>query len=210
MTGQRRVAGENRITDFLARLFIGVLFMFLTANLVGDFLRTGRVTGLLLVASEGLVVVLTIVRRQARLVDRSAAAAVLTVVSVAGPPLLRAASAPGLVPDEVTAIVSGVGVVIVIVGKMTLGRSFGLVPANRGVVTAGPYMIVRHPIYAGYLITHLAFVVANPTMSNLAMIVIADAALIVRALVEEQVLAADQSYRAYCSRVAWHLVPGVF
>ena len=146
MTGQRRVAGENRITDFLARLFIGVLFMFLTANLVGDFLRTGRVTGLLLVASEGLVVVLTIVRRQARLVDRSAAAAVLTVVSVAGPPLLRAASAPGPVPDEVTAIVSGVGVVIVIVGKMTLGRSFGLVPANRGVVTAGPYMNVRHPI----------------------------------------------------------------
>ena len=69
MTGRRRVAGENRITDFLARLFIGVLFMFLTANLVGDFLRTGRVTGLLLVASEGLVVVLTIVRRQARLVD---------------------------------------------------------------------------------------------------------------------------------------------
>ena len=210
MTRQRRFSGENRITDFLARLFIGVLFVFLTANLVGDFLRTGRVTGILFVASEGLVVVLTIVRRHARLVDRSAAAAVLTVVSVVGPPLLRAANTPGLVPDEVTAIFSGVGLVIVIVGKMTLGRSFGLVPANRGVVTAGPYMIVRHPIYAGYLITHLAFVVANPTMSNIAIIVIADAALVVRALVEEQVLAADQSYRAYCSRVAWHLVPGVF
>ena len=210
MTGPRRVAGENRTNDFLARLFIGVLFLFLTANLVGDFLRTGRVTGILFVISEGLVVVLTIIRRHAQLVDRSTAAAVLTIVSVSGPPLLRAANAPGLLPDQLTAVVLGVGVVIVIVAKLTLGRSFGLVPANRGVVTAGPYMIVRHPIYAGYLITHVAFVVANPTMSNIAIIVIADAALIARALAEEQVLAGDDSYRAYCSRVAWHLVPGLF
>jgi hypothetical protein len=39
---------------------------------------------------------------------------------------------------------------------------------------------------------------------------IADGALIVRALMEERVLAADARYRAYCTRVAWHLVPGVF
>jgi protein-S-isoprenylcysteine O-methyltransferase Ste14 len=210
VTRQRRVAGENRITDFLARLCIGVLFLFLTANLVGDFLRTGHVTGILFVVSEGLVVVLTIVRRHARLVDRSPASAVLTVVSVAGPPLLRAATTPAFVPDELTAVASGLGVVIVIVAKMTLGRSFGLVPANRGVVTAGPYMVVRHPIYAGYLITHLAFVVANPTLWNIAIILVADVALVARALVEEQVLAADGSYQAYCSRVAWHLVPGLF
>ena len=47
-------------------------------------------------------------------------------------------------------------------GKITLGRSFGVVPANRGVVVGGPYNFVRHPIYTGYLITHVAFLVANP------------------------------------------------
>jgi len=31
-----------------------------------------------------------------------------------------------------------------------------------------------------------------------------------RALLEERVLARDDAYQAYCSRVAWHLVPGVF
>ncbi len=201
---------EHRIPDFLVRLGVGVLFLFLTANLVGDFLRTGRMTGVLFAMSEGLVVVLTIIRRHARLVDRSPVSAILTVVSVAGPPLLRAAHTPGLVADELTALVSGVGVVIVIVAKMTLGRSFGIVPANRGVVTRGPYTIVRHPIYAGYLITHVAFVVANPTVWNTVIILVADTALIVRALVEERVLAADRSYRAYCARVAWHLVPGLF
>ena len=44
----------------------------------------------------------------------------------------------------------------VIAGKITLGRSFGIVPANRGVVTAGR-TLVRHPIYTGYLVSHLAF-----------------------------------------------------
>jgi protein-S-isoprenylcysteine O-methyltransferase Ste14 len=198
------------LTDFLSRLCVGVLFLFLTINLLNEFVRTGRVTGLLLVVSESLVVVLTIVRRHARLVDRTPVAAVLTVVSVVGPPLLRAATVTPLASDDLTAVVSGLGVLIVIVAKMTLGRSFGIVPANRGVVTRGPYAIVRHPIYTGYLITHVAFVAAYPTAWNVAVVLIGDAALIARALVEEHLLAEDRSYQTYCSRVSWHLVPGVF
>ena len=38
-------------------------------------------------------------------------------------------------------------------GKLSLGRSFGLMPANRGVVSTGMYRLVRHPIYLGYLVT---------------------------------------------------------
>ena len=53
-----------------------------------------------------------------------------------------------------TALISTVGLLFVIAGKITLGRSFGIVPANRGVV-AGPYTLVRHPIYAGYLLSHI-------------------------------------------------------
>ena len=40
-----------------------------------DFLETGRLTGLLLLASEALVVVLTVFRRAPVAVDRSAARA---------------------------------------------------------------------------------------------------------------------------------------
>jgi len=34
--------------------------------------------------------------------------------------------------------------------------------------------------------------------------------LLVRALREERVLATDSSYQAYCRRVRWHVIPGVF
>lgn len=196
--------------DLLARTIVGALFGLLSINLMNDFIHTQRATGLLLLVSESLVVVLTILRRRTRIVDRSAGAVFVTGVSVAGPILLRASAGPGLVPDAVTVITAAVGLIIIIAGKITLGRSFGLVPANRGVVIAGPYGVVRHPIYAGYVLTHVGFVCAYPTVWNVAIIVLADAALMVRALYEERVLASDRTYQTYCRRVAWHVVPGVF
>jgi protein-S-isoprenylcysteine O-methyltransferase Ste14 len=196
--------------DLLSRLAVGVLFAVMSVNLLTDFAHTHRLTGLLLLASESLVVVLTIVRRRTRIVDRSAAAAVVTTISLIGPSLVRTVSGGGLLPDAVTAVVSSVGLVLIIAGKITLGRSFGLVPANRGVVIGGVYGFVRHPIYAGYLLTHLAFACAHPTTWNVSVLVLTDTALIVRALYEEKVLEADRSYQSYCRRVAWHIVPGVF
>ena len=198
------------VTDLMSRAMIVMLFTMLSINLLGDFLRTGHVTGLLLLAGESLVVVLTVVRRKAMYVDRSVSAGVLTLLSVAGPPMLRASDVTPLVPDVATAMVSAIGLGLVVVGKIALGRSFGLVPANRGVVVRGPYTIVRHPIYTGYLITHVAFFFAAPIPWNAAVILIADAALILRALMEERVLSNDVEYQGYCRRVGWHLVPGVF
>jgi protein-S-isoprenylcysteine O-methyltransferase Ste14 len=202
---------RRRLTpDFVARALVGVLFALMSFNLLANFLRTGRITGLLLLASESLVLVFTVMRRPAQQVDRSMAARVMTTVSLVGPQLLRAGSIPSLAPDVLTAIVSAIGLCVVISGKLALGRSFGLVPANRGVVVQGPYMVVRHPIYLGYLVTHAAFLVANPSPLNLAIMLVADSALIARALIEERVLRLDATYEAYCQRVGWHLVPGVF
>jgi protein-S-isoprenylcysteine O-methyltransferase Ste14 len=198
------------VNDLLARAAVGTLFTLLSISLFSDFMRTGHVTGLLLLVGESLVVVLTLLRRPAITVDRSAVAAIMTTVSLAGPALLRPAETQPLAPDAVTALISAVGLLIVVAGKIALGRSFGVVPANRGVVVRGPYTLVRHPIYTGYLITHSAFLMANPVIWNVTVILLADVALILRALMEERVLCADESYRQYCRRVGWHLMPGVF
>jgi len=210
-TDQPRRMISPAVGDLVARASIGALFTLLSFNIFTDFMRTGHVTGLLLLVGESLVVALTILRRRTNIVDRSAAAAISTTVSLAGPALLRATDGhAGWAPDQVTALVSGLGLLLVVVGKMTLGRSFGVVPANRGVVVRGPYSFVRHPIYTGYLVTHASFLVAHPAPWNLAVILIADFALIVRALMEERVLSSDAAYQRYCERVGWHLVPGVF
>jgi len=204
---QARVADP---ADLTARFVVVVLFTMMAIRIGGDFLETGRLTGLLLLASETLVVVLTVLRRATAIIDRSPRARVLTAISMMGPVLVRPASVAALAPEVATVLLSAAGLLVVIGGKLSLGRSFGLMPANRGVVSTGLYQLVRHPIYMGYLITHVGFVAANPTIWNAAMLVGADLALMWRAVCEERTLSQDEAYRAYQQVVRWRVVPGVF
>ena len=43
-----------------------------------------------------------------------------------------------------------------------LGKSFGVSPANRGVVRSGVYRYFKHPMYVGYVISEAGFIVLNP------------------------------------------------
>ena len=203
-------ADAERLADITARAAVIVLFSLMAMRFGADFLATGRVTGLLLLVSEVLVVALTVLRRSAAAMDRSLRARLLTTLSMLGPPLLVPGNAAALAPEAMTVALSVAGLAVVIAGKLTLGRSFGLMPANRGVVSSGVYRLVRHPIYMGYLLTHVAFLAANPRAWNIAALVAADAALLARAVCEEQTLSKDARYRAYQQQVRWRVCPGVF
>jgi protein-S-isoprenylcysteine O-methyltransferase Ste14 len=198
------------LADALGRVVVITLFSLLAVRLAANFLQTGHLTGLLLLASEMLVVVLTVLRRSAIVVNRSWRARLVTAASLAGPPLLFPVTSGGLVADAITAALSGAGLLFSVAGKLSLGRSFGLMPANRGIVRSGLYRLLRHPIYAGYLLSHVAFVAAHPSLWNLAALGIADTALMVRAVIEERTLARDPAYVRYLKTVRWRVCPGVF
>ena len=204
------VHAREDASDFAARALVVALFTVMAARFGIDYSQTGHVTGLLLLASEGLVVMLTVVRRTPASVDRSTEARALTALSVAGPLFARPAGAYAIAPEVLTVAISVIGLTVVIGGKLSLGRSFGLMPANRGVVSSGFYRVVRHPIYLGYLVTHFAFAAANPTPWNVALLVTSDLALMARAVCEERTLALDESYREYRQSVRWRVVPGMF
>lgn len=207
-------AGEARPSldagELAARAAIVAGFSLLAVRFGAHFMETGHITGLMLLASEALVVVLTVFRRPTGKVDRTLRARMITSVALVGPLLLAPAVGVAMLPEAVTAAVSGAGLLVVIIGKLSLGRSFGLMPANRGVVSTGLYRLVRHPIYLGYLVTHAAFLAANPTRWNIATLVVADLALMVRAVYEERVLAQDAAYRDYLQKVRWRVAPGIF
>ena len=210
LDGAARPGRTRDYGDLAGKIFILALFSSMSMRIAKDCAETGHVTGLLLLASEALVVALTLVRRSAGTVDRSWKARILTMFATFGPPLVRPESLTGFAPEALTIAISAIGFMIVVLGKLSLGRSFGLTPANRGVVSSGLYRFVRHPIYFGYLITHVGFVMANPADWNLLVLAAADVALMLRAICEERTLAADDAYRAYMTRVRWRIVPGLF
>jgi protein-S-isoprenylcysteine O-methyltransferase Ste14 len=166
-------------------------------------------TDLLLLIGEVLVIVFTCVRRPAITVDRRPMVRVVTLLSMMTPLLLRPSRNAAIVPEAYATILVGLGLIVVVAGKISLGCSFGLLPANRGVMERGLYRVVRHPIYLGYLLTHVPFLAAHPSTWNVLLIVVGDSLLFVRALYEEQTLGRDPQYVRYCQHVKWRLVPGV-
>jgi hypothetical protein len=78
----RRVDMRERASEFAARAFISALFVILASKIGAEFATTGHLTGLLLLVSELLVVVLTVVRRPAAVVDRALVTRIVSGVSI--------------------------------------------------------------------------------------------------------------------------------
>jgi protein-S-isoprenylcysteine O-methyltransferase Ste14 len=200
---------RDEASEFAARAFVSGLLVVFATRIGAEFVRTGHITGLLLLVSELLVLVMTITRRRAGTIDRSLYVRLITTVSVVGVPLIRP-TGDALLADAATAFVTAGGLLVVIAGKIALGRSFGVLPAHRGLVTSGIYGVLRHPIYAGYLVTHIGFLAAHPSVRNLLLLVASDFCLILRARYEERTLQMDPGYVAYMARVRWRLIPGLY
>jgi protein-S-isoprenylcysteine O-methyltransferase Ste14 len=85
------------------------------------------------------------------------------------------------------------------------------VEAGQEVISSGPYAVVRHPMYAGALLLFLATPLALGSWWDLLLVVPMAAALIWRLLAEERFLSNQlKGYRAYCARVRFRLLPGVW
>ena len=95
-------------------------------------------------------------------------------------------------------------------GVVSLGRSFGLIAADRGIKTSGAYRVVRHPLYAGYLLGYLGYLGVYPSLWNCVITVGTAVALNWRAHVEERFLARDGAYRDYLGRVRWRFLPSIY
>jgi protein-S-isoprenylcysteine O-methyltransferase Ste14 len=100
-----------------------------------------------------------------------------------------------------------VGMLGIIASLMSLRRSFGIVPANRGIRTQGLYNVVRHPLYASELITLGGFAIVSPSLWNVSLWLCDFALQLARAYAEERFLSEDSSYLQYRSRVKYRLIP---
>ena len=110
-------------------------------------------------------------------------------------------------PISLALIVSGSAVSLA--AKAFLGRSFGMVAANRGVKDNGIYRFVRHPMYLGYMLSHLGFVLVFFSSANVAIYTVVWACFWLRAKEEEKILLRDPEYQAYARKVRFRLVPGL-
>ena len=104
-------------------------------------------------------------------------------------------------------LVALAGCVWLLVAVLALGRCFGVLPEARGLVTRGPYRLVRHPVYLGELVACAGLVLAAPTTWNLFVAVVFAGAQALRMRLEEDELTLQfPEYSGYAAETP-RLVP---
>ncbi len=103
-----------------------------------------------------------------------------------------------------------IGVALSQVARLCMGRSFGILPGNRGIVSKGPFAFMRHPIYAGWFVLTAGYLASYPSRMNCLITIATLPFMMWRIRLEEDLLAADPEYRKYCRLVPWRLIPGLY
>jgi protein-S-isoprenylcysteine O-methyltransferase Ste14 len=175
-----------------------------------SYLETHQLIGPAFFAEQMWVVIAYLIRRPARAVSRRMRDWLLAFGGTFGGVLFRpdGAHPPWGLPAGL--VVQLFGLAICVTSFLALGRSFGFVAADRGLVKRGPYAIVRHPIYASYLFLQAGYVLQSISIRNALVMVFASGCNVGRAIAEDRMLAANDEYADYRSHVRWRLIPGVW
>ncbi|TIU90126.1 MAG: isoprenylcysteine carboxylmethyltransferase family protein [Mesorhizobium sp.] len=189
-------------------LLVAAIFVYRGVNNV--IVDPGRLNVLLLTISETLTFVWLLLARRPLVRDWSPFTVFIAVTAGFGSGFVSLQEGIAIIPLYVAAPLQFLALWLVIWGKMSLGRSFAILPANRGVVTGGAYRYVRHPIYAGYLAGHILFLLSSFSLYNFTVYAIITLFQVHRILREERILALTEEYRDYLGRVRYRLCPGIF
>ena len=209
-------ANETNAPDFqrARRAAVGIAGALAWALFAGlhlaAFLDTGRPIGLGYIVQASIIAGMFLIRAQPVRVSGRSLDWLAAFGGTFGGLLLRPDGYHPEWGDGFGLALQAVGVTISIVALFKLGRSFGLVAAHRGLVMSGPFSIVRHPIYAAYLVGEIGYLMQSFSLWNVAVLTLAWVAQIARMNAEERLLSEDAAYAAYRVSVPRRLIPGVW
>ena len=199
---------DGRVADRIEQSVVSVLWAWLVYRAWPPGFTAEYASSVVLLISEGVVLLFLLLRRPT---ERISLKPWDWLIAAAGSfvPLLVTTNAPAFAPKFGTPLMLA-GLIIHIGAKLSLNVSFGLVAANRGVKRRGFYRLVRHPMYAGYILGHIGFLLVRPTWWNAGLYSTQLVLLLLRIRAEERVLLADPSYRTFAEQVRYRLLPGLY
>lgn len=203
MTNPRRLPRLALSATDLALLIV-------MATLVSAHLRSalgGSLVSLLFGAQHLAILIVTLLHRPA---EKQRIPPADLLLAWAGT-LLPLAMRPG------TEHVTSLGLVLIIPGSvfataaiLSLGRSFGMEPAHRGIQIRWCYRVVRHPIYASYLLIVGGFLLSYTSWWNGFVALTWLIAQVIRIQREEALLIRDEQYLRYTQQVRQRIMPRVW
>ena len=105
--------------------------------------------------------------------------------------------------------ITGTLLVIYTLASVALGPKASNL-TNRGIVSAFPYSIIRHPAYISKVLMWWITMLPRINMSFVLGMSFWTFIYFLRTITEERHLMADPDYQAYCKNVRWRFVPGLY
>ena len=198
----------RRFADFL-------LFCVTSTELVILFWLTPTftITDWIYVLQHFIVLGIALTRPQSKMRDYSIASSIAVGVAYLYPyaQVIYLRCSPGHVAWPTAGLVLvTLAAALSLVSLLTIGRFFGVRPALRGLVTSGPYRLVRHPMYLSYVVADIGYNLQEWNSVTLLLVLIGWASLVYRIHAEERVLSQHAEWPAYVGLVRYRLFPGLW
>jgi protein-S-isoprenylcysteine O-methyltransferase Ste14 len=199
------VIGANLANPVLALMWgIFAMSTYLT------WLRTHAIVALLLFFVNTLFALLFVLRRHSVEVSENPKDWMITASTILLSFTLHVQQMGNIYALAVAQAIQGIGVTVILISLVALGRSFGLIPANRDIKTHSLYSYVRHPLYTGELLFYFGFLIGNLSWFNAFIVGCIFMGLNLRATAEERLLSHDKSYVSYLETVRFRFFPKLF
>ena len=198
------------VLDAIEKYAMATLFAFFAYRMIQAYLDTGSAVPLIYMTDQLVVLFFILIRRSTKDLSLRVDDWLVGLAGTLFPILISPPSSTPIAPPVVLLTLVVLGFAIHLSAKLALRRSFGIIAANRGVKVSGPYKLVRHPMYLGYIVSQLGILLAGPTLLNIVLIGTCWILFVLRIIAEERVLMRDDAYRDFASRTRHRLVPGVY
>jgi protein-S-isoprenylcysteine O-methyltransferase Ste14 len=200
----------GRLLRVCANLVGAVSAAFFSYSFLHFYLQSHRLIGVVFFGQQTLVAVAYLIRRPARSVSRRPDDWLLAFGGTFAGVVFRPEGAHTAWGLQTGLVLQLVGAAIAVASLLTLGRSFGFAAADRGVVIRGPYRVVRHPMYAAYLLLQSGYLLQSLSVHNAIVLLFGTACNAGRALAEERLLGGNKEYIAYRTQVHRRIIPGLW
>jgi protein-S-isoprenylcysteine O-methyltransferase Ste14 len=195
----------RRFADFL---LFGVTSAELTILLL--LTPTFTIVDWIYVSQHVMVLAIALTRPAPRMQDHSLASSIAVVVAYTYPyaQLIYLRWIPGNPAwPELGLVLVTLAAGLSFASLLALGRHFGIRPALRGLVTGGPYRLVRHPMYLAYFVGDVGYNLQEWNSGTALLVMVGWVSLLYRIHAEEQILSRDTGWPKYASLVRYRLIP---